>query len=442
MAETQAMIQQAVGSAAAAAQTLRAVGAPKSSGFAEANKTIQTPKEFGSAISSEDAASWTGFAFSFRQRLCFADEGYPADLQYVEEHGDSLVNFKDTTEGRASKSRSTNLHAILSGVLRNRPLKVLRQVQDNGLEVWRQLHNLFTPRTEVRSMAILSSVMGFPNFVKEKSLIEQVANLERLADECRKASEKDVSEDILLTTLGRVLPKQMQQHIQLGITDSSTFQKVKDKVLAYERVSASWLRDRVLLECGATSLGTVTSYASAAGSGPSPMQVNMVSKRKGKKGKVTKKKVRQKEKVPVTGKGKGKNPDKGKGKGQGQKGQQKGYGGGYNFGQPQQRAKLDPNVCAYCGKTGHWAKECRKKMADQQQQQVRLVGYDGNDSRQDTARSTTGSVSAGAVSQAVRLVQLAPHVEDLTAHSCPISPAGSPASTRVVSSVFDMSSRC
>lgn len=290
MAETQAMIQQTVGSAAAAAQTLRAVGAPKSSGFAEANKTIQTPKEFGSAISSEDAASWTGFAFSFRQRLCFADEGYPADLQYVEEHGDSLVNFKDTTEGRASKSRSTNLHAILSGVLRNRPLKVLRQVQDNGLEVWRQLHNLFTPRTEVRSMAILSSVTGFPNFVKEKSLIEQVANLERLADECRKASEKDVSEDILLTTLGRVLPKQMQQHIQLGITDSSTFQEVKDKVLAYERVSASWLRDRVLLECGATSLGTVTSYASAAGSGPSPMQVNMVSKRKGQKGNVTKKK--------------------------------------------------------------------------------------------------------------------------------------------------------
>jgi hypothetical protein len=42
----------------------------------------------------------------------------------------------------------------------------------------------------------------------------------------------------------------------------------------------------------------------------------------------------------------------------------------------------------------------------------------------------------------VRLVQLAPHVEDLTAHSCPTSPAGSPASTRVVSSVFDMSSRC
>ena len=190
---------------------------------------------------------------------------------------------------------------------------------NNGLEISHQLHNLFTSRTKMRPMAILSSVMGFPNFVKEKSLIEQVANWERLAGECKKTSGKDVSEDILLTTLGRVLPKQMPQHIPLGMTDSSTFQEVKDKVLAHEKVSASWSRDRVLLECGATSLGTVTSYASAAGSGPGPMEVNMVSKGKGKKGKSDK------------GKGKGKNPDKSKGKGQGQKGQQKGYGGGYNL---------------------------------------------------------------------------------------------------------------
>eukprot|EP00435_Cladocopium_sp_Y103_P040524 s580_g11.t1 len=141
MAEAQAMIQavqQAANAAAEAAQALRAVGAPKSSGFAEANKTIPAPKEFGSAVSSEDAANWIDFSFSFRQWLCFADEGFSGDLQYVEEHGDSTINFKDTAEGRASKSRSTKLYAILSGVLRNRPLKVLRQVRDNnGLEVWR-----------------------------------------------------------------------------------------------------------------------------------------------------------------------------------------------------------------------------------------------------------------------------------------------------------------
>eukprot|EP00435_Cladocopium_sp_Y103_P049165 s951_g14.t1 len=443
MAEAQAMVQavqQAAQAAADAAQALRAVGIPKASGFAEANKTIQAPKEFGSAISSEDAANWTDFAFSFRQWLCFAGDGYSSDLQYIDEHGDALVNFKDTPAGLASKSRSTKLYAILSGVLKNRPLKVLRQVpNNNGLEVWRQLNSLFNPRTKVRSMAILSAIMGLPAFVKERSMIEQVASLERLADEYRKASGKDVSEDILLTTLVRVLPKQIQQHIQLGMTDSSTFQEVKDKVLAYERVSASWSRDKVLFECGATSLGTVTSYA-AADSGPGPMEVNMVSKGKGKKGKGDKGK--SKGKGPADkGKGKGKSPDKGKGKGQQwQKGQQKGYASGYNSGQPQQRAKLDSNVCAYCGKTGHWAKECRKKMADQQQQQVRLVGSDGSETKQDTTHSTAGSVSTGAGSQAVRLVQFSPHVEDLTAHSCPTSPAGSPSRARMISSVFDMSS--
>ena len=84
MAETQAMIQQTA-AAAGAAQTLRAVGAPKSSGFAQANKTIQALKELGSAISPESAANGIYFTFSFRQWLCFADEGNSADLQYVEE---------------------------------------------------------------------------------------------------------------------------------------------------------------------------------------------------------------------------------------------------------------------------------------------------------------------------------------------------------------------
>ena len=121
MAETQAMIQQTVGAAAAAAQTLRAVGAPKSSGFAEANKTIQTPKEFGSGISSEDAANWTSVAFSFGQWLCLEMRDTQLICNMLRSMVTPSVNFKDTAESRASKSRSTNLHAILPGVLRNRP---------------------------------------------------------------------------------------------------------------------------------------------------------------------------------------------------------------------------------------------------------------------------------------------------------------------------------
>ena len=109
--------------------------------------------------------------------------------------------------------------------------------ESNGFETWRQLYNLFTPKTKVRSLAILNAVMNFPHFVKERTMLEQVQNLERLGDEYRKASGNDISDDIMLTTLVRALPKHIQQHIQLGMDENSTFQQVKDRVIAYERVS-------------------------------------------------------------------------------------------------------------------------------------------------------------------------------------------------------------
>lgn len=59
----------------------------------------------------------------------------------------------------------------------------------------------------------------------------------------------------------------------------------------------------------------------------------------------------------------------------------------------QQRAKLDTNVCAYCGKSGPWQRECRKRQADRKQQ-MRAVGLgDGDEPKQDTAYSATARVT-------------------------------------------------
>ena len=126
-----------------ASQTYSSWG--KSTGFAEANTTVQCPKEFGSSVSAEDQNGWSDFAFAFKPWLCFADTAFTADLDFVEEHSDVAVTYKDTAEGKASEQRSKKLYAILSEILRNRPLRLLKQVADNnGLEVWRQLHSLYT----------------------------------------------------------------------------------------------------------------------------------------------------------------------------------------------------------------------------------------------------------------------------------------------------------
>ena len=153
--------------------------------------------------------------------------------------------------------------------------------------------------------------MSFPAFKSDRTLLEQVQTLERLGDEYQKTSGNNIADDILLTTLIRALPRAVQQHIQLGMTNSTTYQEVKDKVVAYERVSSTWTREKILVECGATPLGAVTSYASPGDSGVSPMEVNLVQKGKGKKGK-------------GADKGKGKSKSFGNGKGKGQKGQDSG----------------------------------------------------------------------------------------------------------------------
>ena len=312
-------VQQAAKAAADAAQALGDIGLQqRPGGFSEANKTVQCPKEFGAAISAEDQNSWADFSFAFRQWLCFADAAYSSDLDsdYVEEHSDTPVTYTATPEGQASKARSRKLFAILAGILKNRPLRILRAVpESNGLEVWRQLHALFVPRTKVRSMAILNAIMGFPSFSKEKTLLEQVQMLERLGDEYRKASGSDISDDILLTTLVRALPRPVQQHIQLGMTNTTTYQEVKDRLVAYERVSSSWTRDKILTECGANPVGAVTSYATGS-DGPAPMEVNLVQKGKGKKGKASDKGKSKGKGSYNSGKGKGKGGDSGKGKGQ------------------------------------------------------------------------------------------------------------------------------
>ena len=287
---------------------------------------------------------------------------------------------------------------------------------------------------------------------------EQIASLERLGDEYRKATGKEVSEDVLLTTLAKVLPAQLRQHVQLSMTETSIFCDVKEKILAYEKVSTSWSRDRVLQECGATALGSVTSHASED-AGPVAMEVNVFSKGKGKKGKGGDKGKGKQKGFNDKGKGKGKSADKGKGKGQSApKGQQKGYTNhGFNGGQQQKKKKFDANVCAYCGKQGHWQRGCRKGQSDmqqqqqrrrrqQQQQQVRVVRAGDNvDTRQDT-QSTTAGFSTGSESQAVRLVSMqcahvGPHVvEDLTIHSCPMSPTN-PGKVSILKQcdAFDMS---
>ena len=109
-------VQQAALAASQAAQALREANEKRGSGYAEANKIIQCPKEFGHATTLEDQSQWSDFVFSFKSRLFFAEPAFEVDIQYVEDHPSIPVTYQDNPSGAASKERSRKLYSILAGI--------------------------------------------------------------------------------------------------------------------------------------------------------------------------------------------------------------------------------------------------------------------------------------------------------------------------------------
>ena len=112
-------VQQAANAAAAAAQAMREANEKRVTGFGEASKVVQCPKEFGTSSSVEDQTQWFDFAFSFKQWFFLADGSYDTDLRYVEANPNTPVNVQDNVVGQASKERSKRLYSVLAGILRN-----------------------------------------------------------------------------------------------------------------------------------------------------------------------------------------------------------------------------------------------------------------------------------------------------------------------------------
>ena len=225
---------------------------------------------FGYVTADEDQNNLRDFAFSFKAWLTFADAEFDRELRIIEKASQTPIALPTEPD---TLQRAYKLYAILSGLLRHRPLRIHRQVMDrNGFETWLQLCQLFEPRTKSRSISLLQALMSFPNFDKTHTLLEQIQSLERIREEYQRTSGAGLSDDIMTSTLLRVLPKHIQQHLHLQITSTSDYASVRQMVLRYEVASSTYSTGRIHAE-----LGVVTSYAAPTGSGPQPMEIDQIA---------------------------------------------------------------------------------------------------------------------------------------------------------------------
>ena len=75
--------------------------------------------------------------------------------------------------------------------------------------------------------------------------MDQILGLERLRTEYMRSSGTDVADDLMLSILVKSLPKALQTHIQLQMTEHSTYAQVRELVLSYESVTTTWSAGRI-----------------------------------------------------------------------------------------------------------------------------------------------------------------------------------------------------
>ena len=328
-------------SAAEAARALKEAQERPKSNFSEAAKVVKRPEFFGYTTSDDDQNNWRDFAFAFKAWLVFADADFDRELALIERASENAI-LLPTDPG--TLQRAYKLYAILGGLLRHRPLRAHRQATDrNGFATWRQLCQLYEPRTKSRNISLLQALMSFPNFDKTRTLLEQTRSLERIREEYQRTSGAGFSVDIMTSTLLRVLPKHIQQHLHLQMTSTSDYAAVRQMVLSYEMASSSYSTGRIHAE-----LGVVASYATTSGGGPQPMEIDQIAQYDKGKGKL---KGKGKDGKGKYGKGKDGQGKHSKGKNQtgGEFGKGKGNDKRSNDGKG---AKIDNNQCSYCACVG------------------------------------------------------------------------------------------
>ena len=217
--------------------------------FSEASKVVRMPDSFGSEDQDQDQKGWRDFLHNFKSWLYYADGSFEAGLSNVDQNPKDVLDLNAMEP--AHKAKSVQLYAILSGLLKGKPLRVLRQQEDrNGLEVYRQLVQTFTPSSRTRSLSLLQALMQFPQFTKDRTFTEQILSLERLRSEYQRCAGQDISDDLALSILVKCLPAAIRQHVQLQITEKHTYSDIKAFVQTYEMTTSTWSTSRVHSELG------------------------------------------------------------------------------------------------------------------------------------------------------------------------------------------------
>ena len=378
-------------------------------------RVLQAPSAFDARNRDEELARWANWSWQLEAWLGTLDNGFAQAMDLIRAQGSMEIEMATLSE--KDKERSQLLFGILSGLLHERGKRLLRSIKDrNGYEAYRALLVDLLPGNRSRMLALLQLINQWPGFDAKQGFAQQMMKLESAFNEYDTQSPQPLSEDIKIACLLRCVSGQLKQHLNVAVTDKTKYADLRALVLRWDNAQTRW----------DTAVAAHYALGDGKGSqGPQPMEIDSIGALtwKGEKGKKGKGKF---------GKGKGKD-----GKSKHKDGKGKGFAGKQSWGWPN-RSKSDKggkgkpsavqgdqrDVCLYCGKAGHWKRDCRKYKADQLNGTVvRQVAADFNQGGNDGASATASTVapSHSASNVAPKRVAMISRVADAASYSADLT---------------------
>ncbi|CAK9052235.1 unnamed protein product [Durusdinium trenchii] len=243
------------------------VESQKSNAFA---KHYKPPQLFAPDTRQDELTKWGDWRFQFETFVGAIDDSLLLLMKRAEKL-DTRIEMTSLTG--PERILSEHLYSLLSGLMKNRPLRLIRGIpQQNGLESWRVLTKDLQPKTRQRALALVQA-LNRVQFDASKTITEQLPQYEAMVREYERAANVTYPDDLKVAAVVAALPQSLRVHVQMALQDDTTFDDLRSRVEMNQQVPEAGTQ--LAIKPGGTDVDT-----------SAPMEVDAVwSGKEGKKGK-------------------------------------------------------------------------------------------------------------------------------------------------------------
>ena len=217
------------------------------------SRLLPRPDIFKPQSRDEEISGFPEWAWQFKQYLRAIDSDMSNMIDEVEGALGTeclLGNMSPEAQNQAKK-----LYALLTTLLRERPLQLLRSAeQGNGFEAWRLLTTTLAPASKSRSLALLGAITQFPA-MSTTNVLEQLLRLEELFRKYSQAAGTEVPMELKSALLLRSLPQSVKTHVSMTCSEDCTYEVLRETVVRWERNTQKWTQTLVNQTSPSTDTG-------------------------------------------------------------------------------------------------------------------------------------------------------------------------------------------